>query len=90
MWVFGKSIETLKGNFEAGVPLPPEWDTRETRAQLVEKFGADVLVQGNTLSTGARFDAIEKSLAQIKAALGIKEEKKAEANKPQSQAKGQA
>lgn len=89
MWIFGKSIETRKGNFAAGTPLPPEYDTRETRAQFIGKFGADVLVQGNAMSTEARFDAIEKSLAQIKAALGIKEEK-SEAKKPQGQVKGRA
>jgi len=73
--VFGKAIETRHGNFAAGDPLPIEWGTRETRRQLIEQFGEDVLVQAQTVSNesmSARLSAIERSLEEIKTALGIK------------------
>ena len=73
-WVFGKAIETRRGSFAVGQPLPPEWDTRETRRQLVEKFGDDVLARGGGASNEAvtaRLTAIEQSLETIKEALGV-------------------
>ena len=73
--IFGKSIETRHGNYAAGDPLPVEWNTRETRKQLVEQFGEDVLVQAQAVSNesmSARLSAIEQSLGEIKTALGIK------------------
>ena len=78
-WIFGKSIETRHGSFAAGQALPAEWDTRETRRQLVEKFGEDVLVQAQAASTqsmAVTLSAILKSLEEIKAALGVKGEAK--------------
>ena len=89
-WVFGKSIETRHGSFSPGQSIPPEWDTRETRRQLVEKFGKDVLVQGGSASNEAlatRLAAVERSLEEIKEALGIEPK---EAQKSGSQAKGRA
>lgn len=74
-WVFGKPIETRHGSFAAGQALPPEWDTRETRRQLTDQFGADAVVQAQAVSNEAvatRLSAIEQSLQEIKAKLGIK------------------
>lgn len=89
-WVFGKSIETRHGSFSPGQPIPPEWDTRETRRQLVEQFGKDVLAQGGSASNealAARLAAVERSLEEIKEALGIKPGAN---HKPRGRAKGQA
>ena len=89
MHVFGKDIKTRHGDYRAGQPLPAEWETRETREQLVEQFGKDVLVEAQSVSSeqmAARLSAIESSLKQIKEALGLK----SEAKKPLSAAKGSA
>lgn len=75
-WQFGKDIETRHGSFAIGQPLPPEWDTRETRKQLVDQFGEGVIVQAQAVSNEAvamRLSAIEQSLEEIKATLGIKD-----------------
>lgn len=73
-WQFGKSIETRHGSFAVGQVLPPEWDTRETRKQLVDKFGEGVIVQAaaSNESTAVALSAILKSLEEIKEALGVK------------------
>lgn len=79
MLVFGKTIETRHGSFVAGQPLPVEWDTRETRKQLVEKFGKDVIVQAQAVSSevvAVRLSSIEKSLSEIMAALGVEDKTK--------------
>ena len=89
-FVFGKPIETRHGSFAVGQALPPEWDTRETRRQLVEQFGADVIVQAQAVSNEAltiRLSAMEQSLEEIKAALGVKGES---AKKLTGKAKGRA
>lgn len=78
-WVFNKSIETGHGSFAVGQPLPPEWDTRETRRQLVEQFGDGVIVQAQAASNEAiamRLSAMERSLEEIKAALGVEDDAK--------------
>mgnify|MGYP001602377194 CR=1 FL=1 len=90
MWVFAKSIETRKGNFAVGQALPPEWDTRETRNQLVEKFGEGVIVQAQAFSMESiamSLSAIQKSLDEIKSELGIKSQA---AKKLTGKAKGSA
>lgn len=74
-YTFGMAIETRHGNFLPGQPLPPEWDTRETRRQLVKQFGKDVLNHQGEMaisSMAATLKAIEESLGQIKEALGIR------------------
>ena len=74
-WIFGKSIETRHGNFAVGQALPPEWDTRETRRQLAEKFGEGILIQAQAASmqsVAVALSAILKSLEEIKAALNVK------------------
>lgn len=89
-WMFNKPIETRHGSFAVGQALPPEWDTRETRRQLVEQFGEDVIVQAqaaSSQSTAMAFSAILKSLEEIKAALGIKIE---DGEKSTGKAKGRA
>lgn len=80
-YIFGKTINTAKGEFKAGQPLPPEWTGKETVRQLRETFGEDVLVtaegEGETLRMiGARLAAVEKSLEEIKEALSVGASKK--------------
>ena len=78
MQVFGKAIQTRHGNFNAGDPLPSEWQgSKETVKQLREKYGSDAvmdqkLASDSFVSFGDRISAIEQSLADIKDALGIK------------------
>ena len=78
MQVFGKAIETRHGNFNAGDPLPSEWQgSKETVRQLREKYGQDAIVDKKAasdsfLSLGDRLSAIEQSLTDIKDSLGIK------------------
>lgn len=87
-WIFGKSIETRHGSFAAGQALPAEWDTRETRRQLVEKFGEGVLTQAASNESMAMIlSAIVKSLEEIKTALGVKGEAEKELT---GKAKGRA
>jgi len=78
-WVFGQSIETRHGNFAKGQPLPPEWDTRETRRFLLDKYGKDAVLQVKETSNAEvaeRLSAIEGTLASICAALDIKADAK--------------
>ena len=74
MWTFGKTIETAKGAFQAGQPLPLEWTGKETIRQLRERYGDDVLVDAGlaNASVEARLKAIEQSLEDIKRELGVK------------------
>ena len=68
-YTFGMAIETRHGNFLPGQPLPPEWDTRETRRQLVKQFGKDVLNHQGEMaisSMAATLKAIEESDKQQK------------------------
>lgn len=71
---FAKTIETKKGTFNAGQPLPPEWAGKETIRQLRERYGEDVLVDSGlaNASVEARLSAIERSLEDIKRELGVK------------------
>ena len=82
-YIFGKTIETKKGAFKEGQPLPPEWSGPETRRQLREQFGDDVLVlQPDThdmlAGVNKQLAAIQTDLAEIREALGLgdKEKKK--------------
>lgn len=68
-YVFGKTITTAKGTFEAGEPLPEYWTGKETMRQLRETYGQDVLVESR--GAARTFAAIAESLARIEAALGI-------------------
>ena len=71
MQVFGKAIETRHGNFNAGDPLPSEWQgSKETIRQLREKFGPDAVVEKKSasdsfVSFGDRLADIEKLLADL-------------------------
>ena len=81
MYVFGKTIETTKGVFVEGQPLPMEWTGKETIRQLRERYGEDaVLVPADAHASLAavcqRLTAIEESLVEIKMAVGISEKKK--------------
>jgi len=81
MYVFGKTIETRKGTFKEGQPLPPEWTGKETIRQLNEQYGEDtVVVPADTHESLAgvaqRLAAIEYSVNEIKEALGVGEKKK--------------
>ena len=71
---FGKNIETRKGTFQAGQPVPPEWTGKETIRQLREQYGNDAVVDTALInaSVEVRLAAIEKSLEEIKRELGIK------------------
>ena len=83
MWTFGKTIETTKGAFQAGQPLPLEWTGKETIRQLRERYGDDVLVDAGlaNASVEARLKAIEQSLEDIKRELGVKSTGDATGNK---------
>lgn len=74
MYSFGKRVETRKGTFERGQPLPLEWTGKETIRQLREQYGSDAVVDAGlaNASVEARLAAIEESLNDIKRELGIK------------------
>ena len=71
---FGKTIETRKGTFQAGTPVPPEWTGKETIRQLREQYGDDAVVDAAlaNASVEMRLKAIEQSLEDIKRELGVK------------------
>ena len=71
---FGKIVETTKGTFQAGQPLPLEWTGKETIRQLREKYGEDAVVDAAlaNASVEMRLKGIEESLQDIKRELGIK------------------
>ena len=81
MYVFGRTIETRKGAFKVGQPLPPEWTGKETIRQLNEQYGESTVVIAadahESLSTVAqRLSALEASINEIKETLGVGEKKK--------------
>lgn len=81
MYVFGKTIETRKGTFAVGQPLPPEWTGKDTIKQLREQYGDDVLVvpedaHSSLSAVSRKLTALETAINEIKEALGIGEEKK--------------
>ena len=81
MYVFGKTIETAKGVFREGQALPMEWTGKETIRQLRETYGEDaVLIPADSRESlsaiGQRLTAIETSVDEIKAAVGVGEKKK--------------
>ena len=71
---FGKNVETRKGTFQAGQPVPPEWTGKETIRQLREQYGDDAVVDAAlaNASVEMRLKAIEESLNDIKRELGVK------------------
>lgn len=78
--IFGKNIKTRHGEYSAGQPLPVEWNTRETRRQLIQQFGMDVIIEAQTVSNESlskRLSAMEQSLIDIKDALGLKADEQA-------------
>ena len=81
MYVFGKTVETSKGTFRTGQPLPLEWTGKETIRQLREKYGEDSVIVPEDAheSLAAIFKmvaAIEGSVNEIKKAVGIGEKVK--------------
>ena len=81
MYVFGKTIETGKGTFRAGDPVPSEWTGKETIRQLKEKYGDDAVLLPQ--QTGQSMAAVASAIVEIKAAiveirdaLGVGEKKK--------------
>lgn len=81
MYVFGRTIETAKGAFKAGEPLPPEWTGKETIRQLDERFGEGTVLiaqdaHESLSSVAQRLSALEASINEIKEALGVGEKKK--------------
>lgn len=81
MYVFGKTIQTAKGSYEQGQPLPLEWSGKETIRQLKEKFGDDVLVayQDEHVSMSAimqELKSLKESVNEMKEALGVGDKKK--------------
>jgi hypothetical protein len=79
-YVFGKTIETAKGVFEKGQPLPPEWTGKETIRQLRENYGEDAVVIPQGEQSYAELCQMVAALAadvrEIKEALGLNEKKK--------------
>ena len=81
MYVFGKQIETTKGVFQMGQPLPLEWTGKETIRQLRERYGEDAVVipEDEHESIGRIYQmvaAITADVKEMKEALGIGEKKK--------------
>lgn len=82
-WVFNKTIETAKGVFKAGQALPEHWNGPETRKQLREKYGDDVLVESKGAAEsfaafGEMLASILSTLRRIENALNV--EAKSEGN----------
>lgn len=81
MYVFGKTVETRKGTFAAGQPLPLEWTGKETIRQLREQYGEDAVVipEDAQATIGQIFQmiaALQSDMKEMKEALGINEKKK--------------
>ena len=81
MYVFGKTVETAKGTFNMGQPLPLEWTGKETIRQLREQYGEDAVVipEDEHESIGKIYQmvaALTADMSEIKESLGIGEKKK--------------
>ncbi len=81
MYVFGKTVETRKGTFVEGQPLPLEWTGKETIRQLREQYGEDAVVipEDAHATLGQIFKmcaAMQSDVKEMKEALGINEKKK--------------
>ena len=81
MYVFGKTIETRKGTFVQGQPIPLEWTGKETIRQLREQYGEDAVVipedtQGSIGEIFKMVAALQSDMREMKEALGIGDKKK--------------
>lgn len=81
MYVFGKTVETRKGTFTVGQPLPLEWAGKETIRQLREQYGEDAVIipEDAHQSLGEIFKMVatlQSDMKEMKEALGIGEKKK--------------